>query len=201
MPLAITKRSAQQAIGLDVLKDHLNLQGNDRFDRYLKILIEAIPEPASKVIGQTLLKTTYQWTIEEFMPFLCLPRPPLLEVLKVECRKTTGWEEIGGNNFEFNSNAATGFVQFKNGYRPPEADEDIKYPWRFTYTAGYIDEDGESGPEQVPANIRLWIMDMIGSQFMKREADMLASGSVTAEYLEHAMGRLIARENRNRHFG
>jgi uncharacterized phiE125 gp8 family phage protein len=195
MPLTVDTAPISDPVDLEELKSHLNLDGSTHWDDYLPILIGAVVKPAQEALGLQLMKATLVWTMKEWKQKSELPHPPLMEVSKVEYRDTDGeWQTVDTFNYEVNSDAKPGFVRFSNGYEAPQVCSNEVYPWRFTYSAGY----GTSS-EKVPLELRLWMMNIIGSLFMKRE-DMLI-GSADVVYLQKAMARLIKGHNANFRFG
>lgn len=202
MPLTVTSEPINTPVDLSELKDHLNLDGVSRFDSFLQLCINAIVGPAQEALGIQLIKATRQWTMGKWKQKVELPRPPLLSVSKVEYRDTAGtWQEVGASSYEVNTDAKPGFVRFINDYDVPDTYEDELYPWRYTYDCGFTDSQGASDYQQVPAELRLWMMNLIGTQFMKREADMIANSSVDVKELKVQMARLVRGHNYNVRFG
>lgn len=199
MPLKVETPATAAPVDLAELKAHLNLEGVDRFDGFLELCISASRGPAEYELGLTLVEKELAWTIGQWKQKVELPRPPLKSLTKVEYRADDAsgtWTEVDASNYEVNSDASPGFVKFSSDYDAPDTYEDEEYPWRFTYSAGY-----GAGPEAVPVEIRLMLMNAIGTQFMKRESTVISNGSVDVKYLERAMGRLIRPHNKRKSFG
>lgn len=206
MPLTVDTAPSKKPIDLDELKGHLNLQGTSAHDSELNIIIAAVAKAADGLLGQQLIKATRVWTIRKFKQLTELPRPPLLTVGKVEYRDSDGnWQTVDTSEYEVNTDAKPGFVRFNNDYDVPETYENEEYPWRFTYDCGYEGDDGQGGTqsthEEVPDDIKLLLMNVAGSYFMQREADVISYESVDVKELKTMIGRLMKGNNYNRRFG
>ncbi len=202
MPLIYIEESAEPPVDLVELKAHLNLEGTDRWDILLEFFISASVGPTQRALGQQLIVATLQWSQRTFNRKMELPRPPLLSVLEVEYRDRDGnWVMLDPGSYETNIAADPGFVRFTSDFEVPEIFRDEEYPWRVIYRAGYVAGDGTSTYQQVPAEIRHWMMHIIGTAFMKREADVISMGSVDVVQLKAQMARIIKGHNKNVRFG
>lgn len=197
MPRDIVTTPQAAPVDFEELKKQLNMEGVDRFDAYLQLLVDASRGPWENELGITLITTTLEWTMKTWKQKTELPRPPLQQVTKVEYRDTAGtWQEVASSSYEVNTKASPGFIRFGGDYDVPDTYEDEEYPWRFTYKAGHGDE-----PKEIPSEIRLRVMNAIGTLFMKREDMMISTQGVDVVQLEKTMGRLIRGRNKRVRFG
>lgn len=199
MPLTVITPPEGLPVDLTELKDHLRLGEATAYDTVLNLLITAIVSPAQQASGRQLITATLQWTMSRFQRQIELPRPPLKSVEKLEYRGADGqWRTLDAGTYEVNIEAEPGYILFPEAYGFPATFRDELYPVRITYTAGY-----GNTYEQVPATLRLWMKNIIGTYWLQRSSQLInrSSGSVNVVELEKSMGRLLAPHNMRRRFG
>ncbi|MAO66239.1 MAG: hypothetical protein CL666_14685 [Balneola sp.] len=208
MPLTYDTPPATKPLDLDELKDHLRIGSSTAYDDYLNLCIEALAEELDVnnmlqwAFKRQLIEATIVFTLSDFKRKLELPRPPLQSVSSVEYRDKDGtWQTVATDNYEVNSDADPGFIRFSDDYSFPALLGDEEYPVRITYVAGYSDSEGNSTHLQVPANIRLWGMNVIGDLWQNRKTQIVARSSAEVVQLVQQMGRLKAPHNAGRRFG
>lgn len=208
MPLTYDTPPATTPLDLDEVKSHLRIGSSTAYDDFLNICIEALADESDVnnmmqwAFKRQLIKGTLVFTLKEFHRRLELPRPPLQSVSSVEYRDEDGnWVTVSDSNYEVNTDKEPGFIRFGDDYDFPSLLPDEEYPVRITYVAGYLDSQGNSVHTDVPANIRLWAMNVIGDLWQQRGTQIISRTSAEVVDLVTHMGRLKAPHNAGRRFG
>lgn len=194
MPLHIVTGPQSQPLDLCDLKKHLKLVVSDcasytAEDGVLSMMIDAVSGSFQTKRKTQLIEADYRWDFKKFSRKLELPRPPLISVVSVVYVDSNGDDQtISAANYEVQAKRTPGYVRFYPEYEfPDDVATDVEYPVKVTYKAGY----GQTAAD-VPAGIKLYLMNVIGTYYMQRESTAISYSAMTVEDLTEQMTHLIA---------
>lgn len=157
---------AKEPLTLQDVKDHLRLDGNDEA-MWLRGAIVAARRQAEEYTGRALITQTLDLTLQGFPAGnLVLPRPPLASVTSIAYTKRDGTTAtVSSADYLVDTKREPGRVVLKDGKSWPSDTLREVNGVVVRYVAGY-----GADPEDVPEEIRLWMLVTIGTMYENREA-------------------------------
>lgn len=167
MSVQVITKPTQEPIGLDDVKNHLNLLNNDH-DTYLSGLIVAARRQCETITHQTAMSTTFEMSLRCFPPdgVIEIPSPPLQSVESITYTDTDGAAQtLASSEYVEKTDSMPGAVLRAYGsVWPSTRRSGVARPVVVRYVAGYASRD------DVPQEFKQAMMLLIGHWWMVRES-------------------------------
>ena len=153
-------------------KEHLRITHNNE-DNVIDALIATAREVCEKKSNRSLMEKTLKLTFNSWPEFpVELPRPPLIEVVKIEYKNSEGtlieWDSA---NYEIDDSSFIPKTHLASDYDIPSDELSNVNAIQITYKAGYSIRDN------IPARYKHAIKLLVGEWYNNRE-QVVNSGAV-----------------------
>lgn len=152
------------------LRESLSDAGNDA---YIAALVGVATQAAEHRLGRSLMKQTWELTLDCFPPAIRLDNAPILGVTSVEYRQDDedgDYVVLSAAAYTVDSASEPGYIVPAYGYTWPTPRSEINAV-RVTYTAGYsASATAATAQAAVPLAIRQWILLAVGDMYAQRAA-------------------------------
>ena len=191
MPLVVEDRAAGPALDLQEIKDQLNIN-HDVQDSLLKFLGSSVTNAVEQHLNRTLVWTKYTFYLRDKKYRFKLSRPPLLTVDSVSVYDGEQMQALAETDYEYDNKREPGVLQIDEttDITQPESD-DLNYGVSVTYEAGYAETKEANQHEAIPDNIKLWMMNVVGTFYLQRET--IRVGSIVRD-MRNELSVLIGNE-------
>jgi len=184
MALKLITGPAAEPISLDEAKLHLRAENGDEEEALISALITAAREAAEHQTGRALLEQTWELALDAFPCEICLPHPPLIEIVSVTYIDQAGEGqtlEPSAYVLDAHSEPARLIPAYGTCWPATRCQPGAVV---VQFKAGYPDADA------VPAGIKQWMLLQIGAMYENREAEAMSSfGAVTLGFADRLLDR------------
>jgi uncharacterized phiE125 gp8 family phage protein len=152
------------------LRESLSDAGNDA---YIAALVAVATQAAEHRLGRSLMKQTWELTLDRFPSAIRLDNAPILGVTSVEYRQNDAdgdYVVLSSDAYTADTASEPGYIVPAYGYTWPTPRDEINAV-RVTYTAGYsASATVATAQAAVPVAIRQWILLAVGDMYAQRAA-------------------------------
>lgn len=164
MPIIKIADATVEPISLDEAKAHLRVDVPDE-DALIASIIKAVRLACEAQTQRTLIETTWEQVHDAFPEAVCLRMPRVLQVLSVKYLDESGVEQtLAQADYIVDRDSEPGHIVPAPGKAWP-ATAQVPNAVRVRYTAGF-----GATAQDVPQDIKLWMLLHIGHYFHNREA-------------------------------
>lgn len=163
MGFRIITQPSVEPVSVAEIKQHLRIDHDDD-DTMLAAMITAAREEVEHRLERACARQTVQLLLDEFLPDIPLPMPPLVSVLSVT------YAAADGSTGTVESTDYTTDVGQEPSWLLQASDADwpqtaaVANAVQVTYECGHT-------PDDIPKSIKHWIMLRVGTLYAYREAD------------------------------
>lgn len=181
MALQLVEGPSELAVDLDIVKQHLRVEGTDK-DALITLYIEAATAliDGDSYYGRALKPQTWDLILDKFpSEGIRIPLSPLIEIVNVKyLHEETGLETIvDPDDYEVDVSSNPGWVVPLSGVDWPSTMDAINAV-RVRFKSGYPDTTDSPPASTIPRNIQLAILYMVGDSFAFRETAV--TGTISA---------------------
>ena len=169
MPLKVIDRASGAALELEEIKSHLNVNHNLQ-DSLLEFLGSSVTLATEQYLNRTLVWTKYEFALREKKYRFKLSKPPLIDVEQVQVYDGEQMQILDEGDYDYDKRREPGIVRINDDVNivQPSSD-DLNYAALVTYVAGYTEEKDAAQNEAIPDNIKLWMLNVVGTFYLQRE--------------------------------
>ena len=169
MPLKVIDRASGAALELEEIKSHLNVNHNLQ-DSLLEFLGSSVTLATEQYLNRTLVWTKYEFALRDKKHRFKLSHPPLVSVEKVKVYDGEQMQILDEGDYDYDKRREPGIVRINDDVNivQPSSD-DLNYAALVTYVAGYTEEKDAAQNEAIPDNIKLWMLNVVGTFYLQRE--------------------------------
>ena len=191
MPLKVIDRASGAALELEEIKSHLNVNHNLQ-DSLLEFLGSSVTLATEQYLNRTLVWTKYEFALREKKHRFKLSYPPLVSVDKVEVYDGEQMQILDEGDYDYDKRREPGIIQINSGVEmvQPSSDE-LNYAAIVTYVAGYTENKETNQNQAIPDNIKLWMLNLVGTFYLQRET--IRVGSIVRD-MRNELSVMIANE-------
>lgn len=172
-----TVASTTGAVSLEQVKLFLRVD-SDEEDSIIEMFISAATAQCEKLTGRSLITQTWQTQLDAFIDAIELPFPPVQSIASVSYLDDDGAiQTVDAENYYLDAMDPAWLVPAV-GFTWPAAREQANAV-TITYVTGYGDD-----PEDIPADIRSWIMLRVGDLFRNRSSIVIGDSVGSLSYVD-----------------
>lgn len=165
MNIRLITSAGKEPVSLDEARRHLRIDDDiTEDDDDIRMAITAARERAEHLTERSLMSHEWELTLDEFIPIIELPKPPIVTVSSVKFLDSDGVEQIlPGNAYIVDRDSEPGRLVPAYGKCWPNTRRQINAV-RVRYSTGY------GSPAAIPQAVKSWMLLRIGLLYKHRES-------------------------------